>query len=110
MTRVCGRLITPGWVFSNLLNGSLLKNERRRRRRRKNEVDLSPPVAKGTRPSQGKTNEEEDAASPLVEIPEKIKRHRRRRGERNIKLIIKLQPFLLPGSYFSLLIIHILFQ
>lgn len=27
MTRVCGRLITPGWVFSNLFNGSLLKKK-----------------------------------------------------------------------------------
>lgn len=27
MTRVCGRLITPGWAFSNLFNGSLLKKK-----------------------------------------------------------------------------------
>lgn len=30
MTGVCGRLITPGWVFSNLFNGSLLKEKKTR--------------------------------------------------------------------------------
>ncbi len=35
MTRVCGRLITPGWVFSNLFNGSLLKTKMKEKKRRK---------------------------------------------------------------------------
>lgn len=30
MTGVCGRLITPGWVFSNLFNGSLLKKKKKK--------------------------------------------------------------------------------
>lgn len=39
-----------------------------------------------SRPSgQRRTSEEEDAPSPLVEIPEKIKRHQRRRRERREK-------------------------
>lgn len=29
MTGVCGRLITPGWVFSNLFNGGLLEEKTR---------------------------------------------------------------------------------
>lgn len=89
MTRVCGRLITPGWVFSNLFNGSLLKKKTRWRRRRGGRRrntggrQVSRPSGQGSQPSQGRTSEEEeDAPTPLVEIPKKIKRHRRRRRER----------------------------
>lgn len=50
MTRVCGRLITPGWVFSNLFNGSLLKQKKKKKTQEeggkddehKREAGLSP--------------------------------------------------------------------
>lgn len=69
MTRVCGRLITPGWVFSNLFNGSLLKKKTRWRRgggRMTNTGgrQVSRPGGQGSQPSQGRNQ----------------RRRRRRRG------------------------------
>ncbi|KAF3857414.1 hypothetical protein F7725_009273 [Dissostichus mawsoni] len=72
MTRVCGRLITPGWVFSNLFNGSLLKKkqdeeEEEEEWRTQAEGRSLAPVARGGNLAKEQTNEEEeDAPSPLV--------------------------------------------
>lgn len=79
---------------------------------------VSRPSGQGSQPSQGRTNEEEeDMPTPLVEIPRRSndtggggEEEKEREKTRNIMLIIKLHPFLLPGTYFSVLIIHILFQ
>lgn len=71
---------------------------------------------------QGRTKQDKEDAGSLVHplgafpgasSPKKQTRGGGRKGgktRRNIMLIIKLQPFLLPVTYFSLLIIHILFQ
>lgn len=120
MTRVCGRLITPGWVFSNLFNGSLLKEKTRWRRRGwgsriKNTGgrQVSRPSGQASQPSQRRRTSEEEAEStdfPARDTREGVKGEEGKKNTRNIMLIIKLELFLLPATYFSVLIIHILFQ
>lgn len=89
-----GRLITPGWVFSNLFNGSLLK-KRWRRGGGRTEAGLSP----SSQASRGRTNKGE---SPVRDTREDQTGGGQRKDNAHYYILVARNQFLtINYSYFT---------